>query len=37
MHKFNPAPACYVKVSMLKNSANPAVHLVEVRVFEAGK
>lgn len=36
-HKFNPARARYVRVNMLKNSDNPAVHLVEVRVFEAGK
>jgi len=26
-----------VKVNMLKNSDNPAVHLVEVRAYEAGK
>jgi hypothetical protein len=37
LHKFDPAPARYVKVNMLKNSDNPAVHLVEVRVYEAGK
>ncbi len=36
-HKFNPTNARYVKVNMLKNSDNPAVHLVEVRVYEAGK
>jgi len=36
-HKFSPVKARYVRVNMLKNSSNPAVHLVEVRVFEAGK
>ena len=29
--------ARYVRVNMLKNSDNDAVHLVEVRVYEAGK
>ena len=37
MHKFNPIKARYVKVNMLKNSDNPAVHLVDLRVYEAGK
>ncbi len=37
LHTFKPAKARYVRVNMLKNSDNPAVHLVEVRVFEAGK
>jgi hexosaminidase len=36
-HKFEPTMARYVKVNMLKNSANTAVHLVELRVYEAGK
>jgi hypothetical protein len=36
-HKFEPVKARHVRVNMLKNSDNPAVHLVEVRVFEAGK
>jgi hypothetical protein len=36
-HKFTPVKARYVKVNVLKNSANPATHLVEVRVYEAGK
>jgi hypothetical protein len=36
-HKFNPAKARYVKVNMLSNSSNPAIHLVEIQVFEAGK
>ena len=34
---FKPVNTRYIKVNMLKNSANPAVHLVEVRAFEAGK
>lgn len=34
-HKFDAAPARYVRVTMLKNSANPGVHLNEVAVFEA--
>jgi len=37
MHKFAQARARYIKVNMLKNSDNPAVHLVEVRAWEAGK
>jgi hexosaminidase len=36
-HKFDPVKARYIRVNMLKNSDNPAVHLVEVRAFEAGK
>jgi hypothetical protein len=36
-HKFNPVKACSVKVNMLKNSDNPAIHLVDLRVYEAGK
>jgi hypothetical protein len=32
---FDPAEARYVRVNMLYNSANPGVHLHEVRVFEA--
>ncbi len=36
-HKFDPTKARYVRVNMLKNSDNPAVHLVEFRVYEAGK
>ncbi|MCY2929402.1 MAG: family 20 glycosylhydrolase [Planctomycetota bacterium] len=36
-HKFKASPARYVRVNMLKNSDNDAVHLVEVRVYEAGK
>ncbi len=37
MHNFNPIKARYVKVNILKNSDNPAVHLVDLRVYEAGK
>ena len=37
MHQFAPTDARFVRITMLKNSANPAVHLVELRVFEAGK
>ena len=36
-HMFNPIKARYVKVNMIKNSDNPAVHLVDLRVYEAGK
>jgi hypothetical protein len=34
-HKFDPTDARYVRVNMLKNSANVGVHLVELRVYEA--
>ncbi len=37
MHKFKPAKARYIRVNVLKNSDNPAVHLVEVRAWEPGK
>ncbi|MCY2926137.1 MAG: family 20 glycosylhydrolase [Planctomycetota bacterium] len=37
MHAFAPAKARYIKVNMLKNSDNPAVHRVGVRAWEAGK
>lgn len=33
-HIFDPTPARYVRVTMLANSANPAVHLHEVQVFK---
>ncbi|MEX0778065.1 MAG: GDSL-type esterase/lipase family protein [Phycisphaeraceae bacterium] len=32
-HRFPPASARYVKVNLLKNSANPGLHLNELRVF----
>ena len=37
LHKFNPTPARYIRVNMLKNSAQDAVQIVELRAFEAGK
>lgn len=37
MHKFAPTKARYIRIDMLHNSNNPAVHLVEVRAYEAGK
>ncbi|MCY2931724.1 MAG: discoidin domain-containing protein [Planctomycetota bacterium] len=37
LHKFDPAPARYIRVNMLKNSDNYAAHLVEVWAWEAGK
>ncbi|HEX9792506.1 MAG TPA: family 20 glycosylhydrolase [Planctomycetota bacterium] len=33
-HDFAPTPARYVRVRLLRNSANPGKHLVEVRVYE---
>lgn len=35
-HTLKPIPGRYVRVTMLKNSANPGLHLVEVRAFAAG-
>ena len=37
MHQFVPVKARYIRVNMLKNSDNPAVHLVEVRAYEVAK
>ena len=37
LHKFPPTKARYLKVNMLRNSDNPAVHLVEIAAWEAGK
>ena len=34
-HKFPATQARYVRVNMLKNSANPGVHLNEIMVYEA--
>jgi len=31
--KFNPTDTRYIKVNMLKNSANPSMHIVEVRAY----
>ncbi|MEI7837866.1 MAG: hypothetical protein WCK05_15805, partial [Planctomycetota bacterium] len=36
-NKYDAVPARYVKVNVLKNSDNRVVHLMEVRVYEAGK
>lgn len=33
LHKFDPIIARYIRVTMLHNSANPGLHLVEVRAF----
>lgn len=35
-HKFGPVEGGYLRVTMLKNSANPGVHLVEVRAYGTG-
>jgi len=35
-HRFAPATGRYVRLNVLKNSANEAVHVVELRVFAAG-
>jgi len=37
LHTFNPTEARFIKVNMLKNSDNPAVHIVELWAYEAGK
>jgi len=34
---FEPVEARYVRLNVLKGSANEAVHVVELKVFEAGK
>ena len=36
-YTFPPTKARYIRVNMLKNSDNDAVHLVEVRAYEAAK
>ena len=36
-YTFKPAAGRYLRVNMLKNSDNPAVHLVELWAYEAGK
>ncbi|GAB4317587.1 MAG: hypothetical protein Kow0059_10670 [Candidatus Sumerlaeia bacterium] len=36
-HEFAPVRARYVRVTMLYNSANPSMHLVEVRVYPVEK
>jgi hypothetical protein len=37
MHQFAPTKTRYIRVNVLKNSANRAVHLVEVRAYEKAK
>jgi len=37
MHQFAPTKGRFIRVNMLRNSDNQAVHLVEVRAYEAGK
>ena len=32
-HKIEPVDARYIRVNMLKNSANPGVHIVEFRAY----
>jgi hypothetical protein len=34
-HKINPVDARYIRVVLTKNTANPAVHVLELRAFEA--
>lgn len=34
-HRFTPVEARHIKITMVKNSANESVHLVELRVYEA--
>lgn len=36
VHAFDPILAHYIRVTMLYNSANPGLHLVEVRAFADG-
>ena len=36
-HSFKPSPGRYIRVNMLKNSDNPAVHLVELWAYESAK
>lgn len=36
LHEFAPTEARYVRLNVLKNSANPAVHVVEVKVYAEG-
>jgi hypothetical protein len=36
LHRFPPADARYVRLHVLKNSANPSVHVSEVAVFPKG-
>ncbi len=36
LHKFPPATARYLRLSVIHNSANPAVHVVEFEAYPAG-
>lgn len=35
VHQFEPTPAKYLRLTMLKNSANEGLHVVELRAYEA--
>lgn len=37
IHKFEPVDARYVRIHILKNSVNEAVHLTELKVYAEGK
>lgn len=37
MHTIKPTVARYIRVQMLKNSANPGQHIVELKAFEAAE
>ncbi len=37
VHRFKPVSARYVRLNMLKNSVNEAVHIAEIEVYAAGK
>lgn len=37
LHTFEPVSARHVRINVLKNSANPAVHLLELQVFAPDK
>jgi hypothetical protein len=32
--KFEPVDARYIRATLTKNSANPGLHIVEIRAFE---
>ena len=33
-HPFPPVAARYIRVTMLRNSANPGLHIIELRAYE---
>jgi len=37
VHRFKPIDARYVRVNVIKNMVNEAVHILEVEAYEAGK